>query len=86
MNAKISVFIICVELIIYLLLYNWHDYTLMLTRVNYYLILFNFVILLFQTSEFCIFVQLYFNKVFPSKHLISFICATDTINRIRAIF
>ena len=27
MNAKISVFVICVELIIYLLLYNLHDCT-----------------------------------------------------------
>ena len=27
MNAKISVFAICVEAIIYLLLYNLHDYT-----------------------------------------------------------
>ena len=27
MNAKISVFVICVEVIIYLLLYNWHDRT-----------------------------------------------------------
>ena len=30
MNAKISVFFICVEVIIYLLLYNLHDYL----RVN----------------------------------------------------
>ena len=28
MNAKISVFIICVEVIIYLLLYNLHDGTI----------------------------------------------------------
>ena len=28
MNAKVSVFVICVEAIIYLLLYNLHDYTL----------------------------------------------------------
>ena len=27
MNAKLSVFIICVEAIIYFLLYNLHDYT-----------------------------------------------------------
>ena len=27
MNAKISVFVICVEAIIYLLLYNLHDFT-----------------------------------------------------------
>ena len=27
MNAKISVFVISVEVIIYLLLYNWHDCT-----------------------------------------------------------
>ena len=27
MNAKISVFVICVEVIIYLLLYNLHDCT-----------------------------------------------------------
>ena len=27
MDAKISVFVICVEAIIYLLLYNLHDYT-----------------------------------------------------------
>ena len=27
MNAKISVFVICAEEIIYLLLYNLHDYT-----------------------------------------------------------
>ena len=27
MNAKISVFVICVEAIIYLLLYNFHDRT-----------------------------------------------------------
>ena len=27
MNAKISVFVICVEVIIYLLLYNFHDRT-----------------------------------------------------------
>ena len=25
MNAKVLVFVICVEVIIYLLLYNWHD-------------------------------------------------------------
>ena len=28
MNAKISVFVVCVEAIIYLLLYNLHDRTL----------------------------------------------------------
>ena len=27
MNAKISVFLICVEAVMYLLLYNLHDYT-----------------------------------------------------------
>ena len=31
MNAKISVFIICVKAIIYLLLYNLHDYIILLT-------------------------------------------------------
>ena len=33
MNAKISVFVICVEAIIYLLLYNLHDVPLRVTDV-----------------------------------------------------
>ena len=32
MNAKISAFVICVEAAIYLLLYNFHDYTF---KLNY---------------------------------------------------
>ena len=34
MNAKISVFVICVEAIIYLLLYNLHDCTFKIKRIN----------------------------------------------------
>ena len=34
MNAKISVFVICVEEIIYLLLYNLHDCTFNVLKVN----------------------------------------------------
>ena len=33
MNAKISVFVICVEFIIYLLLYNVHDYAFKASRL-----------------------------------------------------
>ena len=36
MHAKISVFVICVEVIIYLVLYNLHDSTFNITvRVNF---------------------------------------------------
>ena len=34
MNAKISVFVICVEAIIYLLLYNLHDCTFNFTVLH----------------------------------------------------
>ena len=34
MNAKISVFAICAEAIIYLLLYNLHDYTFKFTIIT----------------------------------------------------
>ena len=35
MNVKVSVFVICVETIIYLLLYNLHDRTFKLTMITY---------------------------------------------------
>ena len=33
MNAKISVFVICVEVTVYLLLYNLHDFTFKISPV-----------------------------------------------------
>ena len=35
MNAKISVFVICIETVIYLLLYNLHDCTFNGLHINY---------------------------------------------------
>ena len=35
MNAKVSVFVICVEAIIYLLLYNLHDCTFKIQFKNF---------------------------------------------------
>ena len=34
MNAKISLFVICVEPIIYLLLYNLHDWSVMVKQIK----------------------------------------------------
>ena len=36
MNAKISIFVICVEVITYLLLYNLHDFTFNKSMTNIY--------------------------------------------------
>ena len=37
MNVKISLFLICVEAIMYLLLYNLHDYIFNIRRIKYFL-------------------------------------------------
>ena len=38
MNSKISVFIICVKMIIYMLLYNSHDFTFSATYLDIFFI------------------------------------------------
>ena len=86
MNAKISMFVICVEAIIYLLLYNLHDCTFNETMINNkdsghnntlwnaFIGLFSVVILI---GVICFFVFIYFKcikdkKLYKNKKYINY--------------